>query len=108
MELVLFNQALEHICRIGRILQNPGGNALLIGVGGSGRGSFLFLTKKNSTFSLRKVKNYNKGKSIINHMDYSLEKNEQKDRNGKPGRRQRPKNLKKIACTLLSKKGQNL
>ena len=41
--------------------------------------TFLFLTKKNSTFSLRKVKNYNKGKSIINHMDYSLEKNEQKD-----------------------------
>ena len=41
--------------------------------------TFLFLTKKNSTFSLRKVKNYNKGKSIINHMDHSLEKNEQKD-----------------------------
>ena len=41
--------------------------------------TFLFLTKKNSTFSWRKVKNYNKGKSIINHMDYSLEKNEQKD-----------------------------
>jgi dynein heavy chain len=37
MDLALFNFAVEHLLIIARMLKLPGGNGLLVGMGGSGR-----------------------------------------------------------------------
>ncbi|CAK9071077.1 unnamed protein product [Durusdinium trenchii] len=39
MDLVCFLYMLEHLSRVARVVKTPGGNALLVGVGGSGRQS---------------------------------------------------------------------
>ena len=55
MDLVLFEQAAQHISRISRIIINPAGNAMLIGVGGSGKQSLSRLAAFISGFEVRQL-----------------------------------------------------
>jgi AAA domain (dynein-related subfamily). len=55
MDLVLFEQALLHVTRISRIIQNPCGHVMMIGVGGSGKQSLCRLAAFISDYEVKQL-----------------------------------------------------
>ena len=55
LRIVMFDDALCHLIRILRILRNPRGTALLIGIGGSGKQSLSRLAAYASGFALHQI-----------------------------------------------------
>ncbi len=68
MKLVMFLDACDHVSRICRILRQPQGNALLLGVGGSGRQSLCRLATYISNYKCYQIEVV-KGYSMTNWRD---------------------------------------
>lgn len=55
MKLVMFLDACDHVSRINRVIMQPLGNALLLGVGGSGRQSLARLATFMATYKCYQI-----------------------------------------------------
>jgi len=55
MKLVMFLDAVDHVSRITRVIRQPLGNALLLGIGGSGRQSLSRLATFMANFKLFQI-----------------------------------------------------
>lgn len=55
MDLVLFEQAILHVTRISRIIQNPCGHVMMVGVGGSGKQSLCRLAAYIGDFEVKQL-----------------------------------------------------
>ncbi|KAG5895230.1 hypothetical protein JTB14_003447 [Gonioctena quinquepunctata] len=61
MNLVMFKFAIEHVSRVSRVLTQPNGNVLLVGIGGSGRHSSAKLAAfmaESNIFEIELSRNY--------------------------------------------------
>eukprot|EP01107_Rhizomastix_libera_P011726 TRINITY_DN2935_c0_g1_i3.p1 TRINITY_DN2935_c0_g1~~TRINITY_DN2935_c0_g1_i3.p1 ORF type:complete len:3350 (-),score=861.62 TRINITY_DN2935_c0_g1_i3:62-10111(-) len=55
MKLVMFLEAIEHVARVSRVIRQPQGNALLLGVGGSGRKSSAYLAASMAGYDVFQI-----------------------------------------------------
>jgi dynein heavy chain len=72
MDLVLFEDAMRHVARIHRVIKQPRGNLLLVGIGGSGRQSLSRLATfiaEYKLFTINVTKNY---RSLEFHDDLKI------------------------------------
>ncbi len=67
LDLVLFEEAINHVCRISRILELPDGNALLIGVGG--KRSLSRLAAFICSFEVHEIKSQNSMKDFLKDLN---------------------------------------
>lgn len=72
MNLVLFDDAIEHILRISRVLKQPRGHIMLIGVGGSGKQSLIRLSAFMRSIEYRAIE-LTKGFNIDSFKEFMKE-----------------------------------